>query len=158
MTAVVHDITTTARVERGKLFIRGRRQFDRLVAQLPDGWEMELSLTRLRSTRSLEANAYYWGVVLAILADYTGYSADELHDVCRAKFLSKQLAVCNGNGEIVGEFVLGGSTRKLTTQEFYDYVERIRVWMRDDLDCPTDDPDPKYWRKRHAEETTDGPE
>ena len=153
MSSVVSDIVTTARVEGGKLFIRGRRTFDRLVAQLPDGWEMELALTRKRSTRSQHANAYYWGVVLHHLAEHTGYSVDEMHDVCKAKFLAKHLAVQNGNGEIVGEFVLGGSTRKLTTTEFYDYVERIRQWADVDLNCPTPDPDPRYWRARQAEET-----
>lgn len=150
MASVASDIVTTATVTRGKLFIRNRRDFDRLVAQLPDGWEMELSLTRLRATRSVQANAYYWGVVLKALAEHTGYTADEMHDVCKAKFLSKHLALQNGNGEIVGEFVLGGSTRKLKTNEFYDYVEAIRQWAAANLDCDTPDPDPTYWRHKEA--------
>jgi hypothetical protein len=49
------------------------------------------------------------------------------------RFIPKKLAVCDGNGEIKGEFVLGGSTRKMNTSEFQDYCEQIRRWAATEL-------------------------
>lgn len=139
MARVADDIVVSAVVRDGRLRIRNRRLFDQQVAQLREGTEWELTLQRRRATRSVAANAYYWGVVLELLREHTGYTVDELHDLCKAQFLPKRLAINNGNGEVVGEYVLGGSTRKLTTTEFYEYVERIRKWAAY-LDCNIPDP------------------
>ncbi len=139
MARVADDVVASGQIREGKLFIRNRREFDRQIAQMKDGWEIEIALTRRRATRSIQANAYYWGVVLHALSEHTGYTPDELHDICKAKFLPKRLAINNGNGEVVGEFVLGGSTRSLNTNEFYEYVERIRQWSAE-LDCYIPDP------------------
>jgi hypothetical protein len=136
---VADDVVASAQIRDGKLFIRNRREFDRAIAQMKDGWEMEVTIARRRATRSPQANAYYWGVVLQALSLHTGYTVDELHDICKAQFLPKKLAINNGNGEVVGEFVLGGSTRSLNTNEFYEYVERVRQWAAE-LDCYTPDP------------------
>ncbi len=73
------------------------------------------------------------------LSDHTGYTVDEMHDLCKAQFLPKRLAIADGNGEVVGEFVLGGSTRRLTTSEFHDYIEQVRQWAAG-LDCDIPDP------------------
>jgi len=144
MARLIDDVTASAQVRNGKLYIRNRRDFDQLVAQMRDGQEVEVSVTRRRSTRSHEANAYYWGVVIAHLerhfsAHDLGYTADDIHELCKAKFIPKRVAVCKGNGEVVGDFVLGGSTRKLNTSEFYDYIEQIRQWAAE-LDCYIPDP------------------
>lgn len=140
MASVLDLVTASAKVKEGKLFLRNRRDFDRLVAQMPETWELEVFVQRRRATRSIQANAYYWGVVLQGLSEHTGYTADELHDICKAMFLPKRLALNNGNGEVKGEFVIGGSTRSLNTNEFYEYVERVRQWASETLDCYIPDP------------------
>ncbi len=134
MSTVADLVVASASVKAGKLFIANRRDFDRQIAQFKDGWQLEVTIQRRRATRSIQANAYYWGVVLRALSEHTGYTPDEIHDICKAKFLPKRLAIQDGNGEVVGEFVLGGSTRALNTNEFHDYVERIRQWASE-LDC-----------------------
>ena len=139
MPRAVDDITASGQIRSGKLFIRRRRDFDQLVAQMREGLEVELNVTRKRATRSLQANAYYWAGVMEGLSRHTGYTVDEMHDICKAKFLPKKLAVCDGNGEVHGEFVIGGSTRKLNTNEFYEYIEQIRQWAAT-LDCYIPDP------------------
>lgn len=139
MPTVADVVVASAHVNSGKLFIRNRREFDRQIGQMRDGLEFELTLQRRRATRSVQANAYYWGVVLRLLAEFTGYTVDEMHDICKAKFLPKRLAIAKGNGEIVDEYVLGGSTRDLDTNDFYEYVEQIRQWAAE-LDCNIPDP------------------
>lgn len=100
------------------------------------GW-----LVKKKATRSLPANAYYWACVVGTLAEHTGYTPDEMHEVLKAKFLPKTLAVQDKNGEIVGEFVIGGSTVKLNTTEFSDYVRDIKTWAREQLDVEIPDAD-----------------
>lgn len=79
-------------------------------------------------------NALYWAVYVETLAEHTGYAPEEMHDILKAKFLPKKCAVQDKNGEVVGEFVIGGSTVKLNTSQFCDYLRDIKVWARESLD------------------------
>jgi hypothetical protein len=78
-----------------------------------------------KRTRSLKANAYYWAVVVRCIADYTGFTPDETHDALKAMFLPKRLAFTDGNGEVIDELVIGGSTREMSTQDFEDYTHEV---------------------------------
>lgn len=100
------------------------------------GW-----LIKKRATRSLQANAYYWGVVVHELSEHTGYSPDEMHDFLKAKFIPKRLAVVKGNGLICEERVIGGSTAKMNTNEFYEYCASIKQWAAETLDVVIPDPE-----------------
>lgn len=153
MAAAVADlIVASATVRDGRLRIRDRSDFDALVAQLPEAWELEVTVQRQRATRSPQQNRYYWGVVLRVLADYTGYTAEELHDICRIKFLPKRVALADGNGEVKDDYVLGGSTRKLDTETFTVYLEAIRHWAATELDCDIPDPQGDITRWGDTEE------
>lgn len=140
MAAVIDDVSALAHAKDGRLFIQNRRSFDEAVARLNPAWELEVTVKRLRATRSLLQNAYYWGVVVQLLSEHTGYTPDEMHDVLKAKFIPKRLAVCDGNGVVVDEFVLGGSTREMNTIEFGEYMETIREWAAETLDVVIPDP------------------
>ncbi len=138
MPSVIDEVVGTGRVKAGRLFIDHRRHFDQQVRAMPERWTLEVLVRRLRATRSPEANRYYGGVVLAALSAHTGYTVDELHDLMKMKFLPRALALNDGNGEVKGEYVLGGSTRKLTTGEFHAYVEQVRQFAAE-LDCVVPD-------------------
>lgn len=138
MASVLDEVVATAQVQGGKLFINHRRQFDRQIRALPERWTLEVSVRRLRANRSLQANRFYWGVVIAALSAHTGYTPDELHDLMKMKFIPKRLVLNDGNGEVHGEFVLGGSTRQMTTAEFSTYVEQVRQFAAE-LDCDIPD-------------------
>jgi hypothetical protein len=140
MGGVNADVVAFGTIKGGRLVIRNRRQFDEQIRRFRDAAEVEIEVTQRRASRSLEQNAYYWGVVVQMLSDHTGYTPDELHDVLKMKFIPKRLAVCDGNGEVRDEFVLGGSTRKLNTLEFGEYLEQIRQWAAETLDVIIPDP------------------
>ena len=144
MPAVCELVVATAVVDGGRLKIRNRRLFDAEIASLRDGWEVQIAVKRLRATRSLEQNAYYFGVVVQLLSQHTGYTPDEIHDLLKAKFIPKRLAVCDGNGVIQDEIVLGGSTRKMNKLEFGEYIDSIREWAAETLDLVIPDPDKDY--------------
>jgi len=129
-------------VRKGVLKIRRRDHLLEQVKHWRDG-EVTLTIERKHAQRSLAANRYYWGVVVATIADFTGYTPDETHDALKALFLPKHLAFLDGNGEIVNNLVIGGSTTKLNQIEFSDYVSRIREWALEKFDleipAPTSD-------------------
>lgn len=142
MASVLDYVVASGRVQQGKLVIRDRRHFDRQIAQLKDTWELEITVQRKYATRSPQANRYWWGVCLHLVSEHTGYTPEELHDWAKTQFLPKHLVFADGNGEIVGDYVLGGSTRKLNTTEFYAFVERFRQWAAETLDVAIPDPEP----------------
>lgn len=140
MAPVNADVVASAHIKSGRLFIRNRRDFDEQIRRFKDGWEVEVAVTRRRATRSLSQNAYYWGVVVQYIAEHTGYTGDEVHDILKMMFLPKHLSFADGNGEVQGEFVIGGSTRKLNTLEFGEYMESIKTWAAQTLDVVIPDP------------------
>lgn len=142
MASVSDLVVATAEVRDGRLRLHNRRAFDEQVAQqLRDGWEVEVTVHRLQATRSLDANRYYWAVVIQLLSEHLGYTPDEMHDVLKMKFLPKRLALCDGNGVVLDEYVVGGSTRDLSVEEFAAYIDEIQQWAREVLDLIIPDAD-----------------
>lgn len=140
MSSVVDEVVGTAQVKAGKLFITHRRAFDQQVRLLDERWMLEVTVKRLRATRSIQANRYWWGVCLALASEKTGYTPEELHEIAKQLFIPKKLAICDGNGEVVGDFVMGGSTRAMNTSEFYQFAERFKQWCAETLDLYIPDP------------------
>jgi hypothetical protein len=103
-----------------------------------------VTVERQHATRSAQANAYYWSVVVKALSEYTGYTPDETHELLKRQFLPKELAVTGKNGRLVAEFVIGGSTAKLNGLDFFDYVEVIRLWAFEELEVSIPPPDPEW--------------
>lgn len=131
---------TTGRVESGKLKTRNLQAMTTAFA----GWkdcEVTILIERATATRSLVANAYYWGVVVHLISEHTGHTPEETHDLLKVMFLPKKLAMLGRNGDLVNELVIGGSTTKLNKVEFYEYCQRIREWSQDSLDLYIPRPD-----------------
>jgi len=124
---VTSDFVTTGQIDGGKLHVRNRKAFDEAMASMKDG-EVIVKIERARATRSAAMNRLYWGVYVSELSAHTGFTPDEMHEVLKAKFLPKKLAVTTGNGEIVGEFVIGGTTTRLDKIQFGDYLREIKQW------------------------------
>lgn len=118
----------------------------------PDG-PVTLTVEQATAARSPQANAYYWGVVVKALSSHTGYSPDEIHEILKVKFLPKDVALLRGNGHLIAEFVIGGSTTQLGVSEFFEYVEQIRQWAFEALDVDIPPPNPAW---REEQEVDDG--
>lgn len=137
-------ITLTCRVEKGpRLQIRNRAL---LLAALKrwEGRDVDLSFALHREIRSLRQNAYLWGVCYRAVSEHTGYEDWEVHELAKQMFLPRTLAVTDGNGEIKGEYVIGGSTTKLDTAEMTEYIERFRRWAAETFGLVIPDPDGGY--------------
>jgi len=113
---------------------------DKVVLQTPaafkayvktfEGKQIELTVGSVKKSRSNNQNRYYWGVVVTMLSDETGYSTDEMHDALRMLFLqdrTKKIPTIK-------------STTDLSTVEFEDYLAKIRQWAAETLNCVIPDP------------------
>lgn len=87
-----------------------------------EGKRIELILQKERNARTLSQNAYYWGVIIEILGNHFGYEPDEMHEALKFKFLKKHEDI----------LVTVGSTAKLSTIEFGEYLDRVMEWAAKD--------------------------
>ena len=88
-----------------------------------EGKKIILKLEQYRNKRSINQNNYYWGVVIKLLSDELGYFPEEMHEVCRQKFLTTGKFLIGGD-----EYVVTKSTGDLKTSEFEEYLSQIRIW------------------------------
>ena len=109
-------------VKQGKLKFDTPDKFMVYLSGL-EGKRFELTLEKERHARTLSQNAYYWGVVVEILANHFGYEPEEMHEALKFKFLKK----FEGS-----DLVTVGSTRKLSTVEFGEYIDKIMEWAAEE--------------------------
>ena len=133
-------VITSGCVTKGRLKLRNTERVSRELKAWRDT-EVSITIEKKRATRSLAQNALYWGVYVELLSEHTGYIPDEIHALLKAKFIPKKLAVCDGNGEVRDEFVIGGSTRKLNKLEFGEFLRAIQIWAAEELGVVIPDPD-----------------
>jgi hypothetical protein len=107
----------------GKLTLVNPETFRRALRGLLNA-PVDITIRRHRKTRSDRQHRYYFGVVVAVLAEFTGYTSDELHDALKMKFLLV---------DPESSLPTVRSTTSLTTVEFEDFLERVRTWAAADL-------------------------
>jgi len=105
-----------------------------------------ITACRYRRRRSDVQNRYYWGVVVRLFGDFLRdqgeqYTDEDAHEVLKAAFLRKSI-VNQETGEIICETV--GSTAKLTTGEFIEYLDKCVAWLADMFHIVV--PDPNQYR------------
>lgn len=117
----------TANVVGGKLkFLPLEKDaLNRWVMTFKTGAKVDIVIRKHRSKRTDLQNNYYWGVVIPILSDHFGYELEEMHEEMKLMFNPMQ-------SKIDPSRHIGGSTTKMSTEEFYcgeqSYVERICRW------------------------------
>ncbi len=83
------------------------------------GKHIEVLTRQRRTKRSDQANRYYFGVVVKLIAEHCGYETDEMHELLAMKFL-----------RIEDDPITGAPRRKRTPKtdsiEFSAYVDRCK--------------------------------
>ena len=82
-----------------------------------------LDLHKSKSKRSLNQNKYYWGVIISLFSQATGYTANEAH---------QELANIHLKYDKGGK-MFTRSTAELSTIEFENYAEQCRLFMWHEL-------------------------
>lgn len=113
------------------------------VDSLPEGKSYEVNITLKSSKRTIDQNRLYWMWLSCIAKDgELGYSAEELHIVFVQKFLGAKHRV------VYGEQVLNPpSTRRLTTAEFTEYLNRIETFSSTELGIVLPRPEDKSFEQ-----------
>ena len=112
-----------ARTEDGKFIVPDKEGFVETVQEMFGAVDQTLSLTVAKSTRSSRQNRMMWGVYYRAISDYTGYLPEEIHEICKHKFL-KHSAVKLGETEY--DVVVSSAT--IPRDEFTQYMENVRQW------------------------------
>lgn len=84
--------------------------------------EVEVTIKKYKKDRTEPQNNFYWGVVIDILSNALGYETDEIHEILKNMFLKKWVDI---KGK---EYLIIKSTKSLKTDEFTEYIEKIRRW------------------------------
>ena len=77
--------------------------------------------------RTLESNAYLWGIVYQTIADATGHTSLEVHEEYKRKYNLRYDLVYRKKTEI-WEWKMGtGSTTTLDMREIWEYIMKVRA-------------------------------
>lgn len=95
-------------------------------------------IEQVQNTRSLQQNSLLW-LYYTTIADHTGYTPDEVHQVMKQRHLPKQKVVLRG-----GEYEVIKSTTKLRKGEMVEFLMNIE---RDASDMGIILPNPQEWKK-----------
>lgn len=109
-------------------------EMQRMIVANFAGKDIELTIQRKRRRRSLEQNAYYFGVVVPIVCaglQDAGYrvTREVTHEFLKATFYKKEL-VNESTGEVLQTV---GSTSEMSTVEMMDYFQEITQWAAEFL-------------------------
>ena len=106
----------------GRIEYLNRPLMIQFMKGLKDG-KYALTLEKDHPRRTSSENRYYWGVVLKLISESTGYTPEECHAIFKDMFNSYEK-----NGRRFSK-----STTKLKTVEFENYLEKIRRFAATDL-------------------------
>lgn len=110
------------RVENGKFVAHDPKVFN-AAFYCHEGKEVEFTPKRHRKVRSLNQNAYYFGVVVPMIGQAMGETdIDAVHEVLKHEHNYYITAI--GKKEIRVPL----STAELDTMDFEAYLERVRRW------------------------------
>lgn len=127
-------------VKDGLLKFAGRKQFDKDI-QIFEGKEIEIIIQKRRKQRSEQQSRYYWGAVIPIIKAALFESGivmngEQVHELLKSECNKKEWANIK-TGQLI---TAPGSTAKLTTSEFMDFIVRVKNWSNEFLNITIPEP------------------
>lgn len=108
--------------DNGRLIFDDPVAFARVRGALR-GRDVQVLVEPKRKPRSLAENNYYWGVVIPIISEWSGFTPEETHLALKEHFLSE---FDRQHG-----LMRMKSTADLSTVDFEKYMSNIRMWAAD---------------------------
>jgi hypothetical protein len=88
------------------------------------GVKHRVTVEVFKTKRSLDANAYYWGQVITPMAEHTGYTPEEMHEVLLFQIYGeKTLTGTTGAGRYQ---IPAKRTHNMTITEFQDHIHHCQ--------------------------------
>lgn len=99
-------------------------QLQMRAAQTPDDDGLfQAVVSPVGDIRNAKQNRYYWGIVIRVMAEEIGYTADEMHEALKVRYLST---------DFNEKYPRIGSTRLLTVTQMNAYLDRVIVGAAQD--------------------------
>ena len=108
-----------------------RPQFQAWLQKLA-GTDCELVVRKRKSKRSLDQNAWIWGVAYPLIAEAIGYGSHEIEDMhygLVAKWAGEHF------DKRLGSMVPNKRSSQLSTVEFSKYMEWLVIYAAESLNC-----------------------
>lgn len=86
----------------------------------------KIALQEVFPLRSLEANAYYWGIILYYISEHTGHTPEECHEGYRKMFNYTQEFIYNRRSRQY-QFKIAAGTTVVDEHAFYQYIFKVRA-------------------------------
>lgn len=110
------------RVKNGAVLISKRKDFDEAVKRF-EGREIEIIIQKKRYVRSVAQNRLWW-LYMDILHKELGYSKEEMHNICKFRFLKRE-KIIESTGEVM-EYL--ESTTRLSRTQFAETIDNLVQW------------------------------
>lgn len=125
----MNEIITFGTVQNGRLTLGAKELLAKQLKVFPDA-KVQVIIRKQRSRRSDRLNRYYWGGVLPPIAQYTGHTTEELHELFKMKFLLEKIVHVKWQKDSADKFTLVDvpiykSTTNLDSFQFMDYLDRV---------------------------------
>ena len=133
-------LVADARIKEGRLTFNRKSTVLSDIGRMRDG-DYVVTIEKKHRKRSLNQNAYYWGVIIDLVHDGlidAGYriTHEETHEFLKGKFAITEY-INERNGEILKSI---GSTANMTTSQMMDYFSEITQWAAEYLNVQIPEP------------------
>lgn len=118
-------------IKGGKPILQKPEVWRETILKIPEGSYIEMTIKKVRSTRSRQQRGYYWGVIIPALCLKLGLDKDEMNEALKDMFNSKLIKV--GTEEIK----IGMSIENEPTNEVELIYTAIRNWASADPNVAT---------------------
>jgi hypothetical protein len=120
-----------AKSEKGHLVFSNKKALQDFLHSV-EGKQLAVSIGKERGIRSDNQHRYYWAY-LRIIANETGHTEDELHQLFKRLFLRPNIIKVLGR-----EIKVPATTKELSKIEFGEYLDRICAEVNIPLPDPKD--------------------
>ena len=119
-----------ARIENGRIKLsQGEARLYRNHLATLEGKPVQVTIGKVKGLRTEQQMRYYWGVVVKLIADYTGDDIDTIHEFLKDKFAPRKTITVQDEARTIA-----GCTHDLFKENFFeDYIDHIRVWASSEL-------------------------
>lgn len=91
------------------------------VNRLDPRKKVSVSIQNIQSTRSMRQNNYWYGACFPIIAELTGYTNDEAHELCVKMFITPKFLTANGK-----EYAVRRGTSEIDKSEGVEFTDKVR--------------------------------
>jgi len=91
------------------------------VNRLNDQKKVSVTIENVVSRRSLRQNAYWFGACFPIIAELTGYTVEEAHELCVKMFIPPKFLTVAGK-----EYAVRRGTSDLDKSEGVEFTDKVR--------------------------------